>query len=83
MYHKPVERSLVGVYLLQDGRFIYTNPRLSEILGLRREELENSPIIRYIHAEDVEMVLPIISESSRIQMKPMITNFGESQQMEK
>jgi len=56
LYHKPVERSLVGVYLLQDGRFIYTNPRLSEILGLRREELENSPIIRYIHAEDVEMV---------------------------
>ncbi len=67
LFHKPVERSLVGVYLVQDNRFIYTNPRLSEILRCRREDLENSPIHRYIHPEDVDMVL---SHHQRIIQNP-------------
>lgn len=56
LFHKPVERSLVGVYLIQDYRFIYTNPRMAEILGCSREELDNSPIIHYIHPDDTGMV---------------------------
>jgi two-component system cell cycle sensor histidine kinase/response regulator CckA len=34
-----VEESLVGVYLIQDGRFVYANPRLAEIFGYTREEI--------------------------------------------
>lgn len=56
LFHKPVERSLVGVYLVQDNRFIYTNPRLSEILGCKREKLENSAFLHYVHPEDADMV---------------------------
>jgi PAS domain S-box-containing protein len=67
LFHKPVERSLVGVYLVQDYRFIYTNPRLSEILGCNREDLENSPLLRYIHPEDADMVL---SHHQRIIVNP-------------
>jgi PAS domain S-box-containing protein len=29
-----VEQTLAGIYILQDGRFAYANPRLAEILGL-------------------------------------------------
>jgi PAS domain S-box-containing protein len=56
LFHKPVERSLVGVYLIQDYRFIYTKPRMAEILGCSREDLDNSPIIHYIHPDDTGMV---------------------------
>jgi PAS domain S-box-containing protein len=33
------ERSVVGVYLIQDGVFKYVNPKLAEIFGYTREEL--------------------------------------------
>jgi PAS domain S-box-containing protein len=33
------ERSLVGVYLIQDGKFRYVNPKLAEIFGYTVEEL--------------------------------------------
>ncbi len=34
-----VEQSLVGVYLIQDNRFIYVNPRLAEIFGYPAEDI--------------------------------------------
>jgi len=34
-----VEHSLAGVYLIQDDRFLYVNPRLAEIFGYKREEI--------------------------------------------
>ena len=33
-----VEQSLVGVYVIQDGRFVYANPRMAEIYGYSVEE---------------------------------------------
>jgi len=35
------EDALVGVYLIQDGRFHYVNPVLAQIFGYTREEIEN------------------------------------------
>jgi|GEM_PF-772322 len=74
LFHKPVERSLVGVYLVQGNRFIYTNPRLSEILGCRREKLEKSPFLHYVHPEDADMVL---SHHQRIIENPDTANVFE------
>lgn len=34
-----VEQSLTGIYMIQDGRFSYVNPRLCEILGYSAEAL--------------------------------------------
>lgn len=33
-----VEASLVGVYIIRDGRFVYVNPRLAEMFGYTRPE---------------------------------------------
>jgi len=33
------EKSLVGVFLIQDGRFKYVNPRLAEIFGYEQQEI--------------------------------------------
>ena len=38
-FRSLVEQSLVGVYILQNDRFVYANPRLAEIFGHRPEEL--------------------------------------------
>jgi PAS domain S-box-containing protein len=34
-----VEKSLVGVYIIQDRKFAYVNPRFAEIFGYTRDEL--------------------------------------------
>ncbi len=38
-FRSLVEQSLVGVYVIQDGRFVYANPRLAEIYGYSVEEI--------------------------------------------
>ena len=40
-----VEQSLVGVYIVQDSRFIYANPRAAEITGYSPEELLAMPSV--------------------------------------
>src|SRR4051812_4521805 len=37
-FRSLVEQSLVGVYVLQDGRFAYANPRMADIYGYSVEE---------------------------------------------
>jgi PAS domain S-box-containing protein len=41
-FRSLVENSLVGVYIIQDGGFVYLNPRLASIFGYSREEFEKS-----------------------------------------
>ncbi len=43
-YSSLVEKSLVGVYLIQDGGFKFVNPRLAEIFGYKREEIVGKTI---------------------------------------
>ena len=38
-FRSLVEQSLVGVYLIQDNRFIYVNPRLAEIFGYPADDI--------------------------------------------
>ncbi len=38
-FRSLVEQSLVGVYVIQHGRFAYVNPRLAEIFGYTSEEM--------------------------------------------
>ncbi|WP_239690870.1 EAL domain-containing protein [Chromobacterium sphagni] len=38
-YLALVEQSLVGIYILQDERLVYVNPKLAEILGYEQEQL--------------------------------------------
>ena len=52
-FRSLVEKSLVGVYVIQDGRFAYLNPRLAEIYGHTPEEMIGSLTVRdTVFAED-------------------------------
>ncbi|MDD1723852.1 MAG: response regulator [Methanospirillum sp.] len=41
-FKNPVEKSLVGVFLIRNNRFIYINPRFSTIFGYSRGEILRS-----------------------------------------
>lgn len=52
-----VERSLVGVYIIQDGFFPYVNPRLAEIFGYTQDEIIGKvPVLDLVAEEDRELV---------------------------
>lgn len=38
-FRSLVEHTLIGIYIIQDGRFKYVNPRFAEILGYTQEEV--------------------------------------------
>ncbi len=51
------ENSLVGIYMIQDGIFVYVNLKFAEIFGYSVEEcLKNMHFHQLIHPEDFEIV---------------------------
>jgi len=48
LFRKLSEKSLVGVFLVQDGKFKYVNPRFAEIFGYEQQE-----IIEEFHPQDL------------------------------
>jgi len=55
-FQNLVEMSLVGVYILTDGKFAYVNPRIVEESGYTEEELTQMPIAQFIHPDDLATV---------------------------
>lgn len=57
-FRNLVEQSLVGVYIIQNGKFAYVNPRFAEIFGYKQQELINSyPVEKVVHADDRQLVI--------------------------
>lgn len=56
------ERSLVGMYILQDGVFKYANAMLARILGHEPHEMEEKPVKDVIFPEDWPLVEQGIQE---------------------
>ncbi len=52
-----VEQSIAGIYMVQDGRLVYANPRCVEILGYERSaELVGCEAISFVAEKDRTMV---------------------------
>ena len=54
------EQSMVGISILQNGRFVYTNARASEITGYSKEEIlkwDTVDFVRMIHPKDKKFVI--------------------------
>ncbi len=50
-FRSLVERSVAGVYLIQNGVFKYVNPKLAEIWGFKPEEMINKKVFYFVHPE--------------------------------
>lgn len=51
-FRNLVERSLVGIYIIQDGRFPYVNPKFAEIFGYTQDEIMTSKFVHDLISED-------------------------------
>jgi diguanylate cyclase (GGDEF)-like protein/PAS domain S-box-containing protein len=60
-YRSLIENSLVGVYIMQDGKLVYVNPRLCEMSGYKHEDLLGLNVSEFIYPED----LPLVNENMR------------------
>lgn len=67
------EKSVVGVYLIQDGVFLYVNPKLAEIFGYERSDLIGTTKVRdLVFHED----WPILEENLRKRMSGQIDSMN-------
>ncbi len=55
-YSSLVERSLMGVYLIQDGVFRFVNPRLADLFGYAREDLIGKSVFDLVAPESRDTV---------------------------
>lgn len=56
LYKALVENALVGIYVLQDGRFQYINPMLERLTGYTCEELRGRSVLDLVVPEDRELM---------------------------
>jgi len=49
-----VDNSTVGIWICQDEKLIFVNPKCTEILGYSAEELTSKPLAALLHPEDQE-----------------------------
>ncbi|RYY66722.1 MAG: PAS domain S-box protein [Chitinophagaceae bacterium] len=48
-FRSLVEKSMVGVYIIQNGIFSYINPKLAAIFGYSEEEMTGMPVEKFLH----------------------------------
>ncbi len=60
-----VEQSLVGVYVLRQGRFEYVNPRMAEWFGFSAAELRGLPLLDLVCSEDHALVAEMLQRRER------------------
>jgi two-component system, cell cycle sensor histidine kinase and response regulator CckA len=57
-YRGLVEQSLMGVYILQNDRLVYLNPKAADLLGYTQQELLDAPnAFRFVHHQDRSLVM--------------------------
>jgi len=64
-YAMLVEHSLVGVYQIENGRLVYTNPQFAEIFGYRQVELADYDPLTLVAPEDRARVAQQMAQDLR------------------
>ena len=56
-YRFLIEKTMVGVFIVQDNRFTYVNPRFAEIFGYLEQEITNEvSLLDLVHPDDRLMI---------------------------
>ena len=55
-FRSLVEHSFIGIYMIQDGNFIYANPQLGRIMGFSTDEIIGKKIEDFCHPDDRAIV---------------------------
>ena len=60
-FRKLVEGSLAGVYILQEGVIVYSNPELERIFGYQTGEFKGKNVLDLIHTDDIGLAVASMS----------------------
>ena len=55
-YRTLVEKANEAICIVQDGAFVFANPRMASLLGVPAAELEGKPLLDFIFSEDRQLV---------------------------
>lgn len=67
-YRILAQKALVGIYVLQDGRFVYVNDHLTKILGWSAEEMLEKALEDFVHPDDLDLVREKRLPASRLKL---------------
>ena len=56
-YRLLTDKSLTGIYIHQDRRFVFVNDRLAQMLGYLPEEMVGESIWKFVHPDDKERII--------------------------
>ncbi|UCF93113.1 MAG: PAS domain S-box protein [Desulfobacterales bacterium] len=56
-YRLITENAIEGIFIAQDGRLQFVNPKTTEIMGYAAAELTDKPFVDFIHPDDRGLVL--------------------------
>jgi len=62
MFYALVENAFVAIYIIQNGKFIYTNKKFQDVFGYSQEEMHNKESKYLIHPDDIELVMNNLKE---------------------
>ncbi len=74
-YRNLVESANEAMFVMQNGRFQYANPKAEALFGYSRKELTSKPISAFIHKQDAEMVLQHDESTLNGQAHPEVVSF--------
>ena len=74
-YRTLFENANEAIYVAQDGRIKFPNPKTEEVYSYSAEELSSRPFTDFIHEEDREMVLGRYKKRLRGEVIPSIYPF--------
>ena len=56
-YRLLTENSLTGIYIHQNGKFVYVNRRLASMMGYSPEEMMGKDFVEFVHPEDRSLIM--------------------------
>ena len=62
MFYSLVENAFVAIYIIHEGKFIYTNKKFLDVFGYSEDEMLNKPSKELIHPDDIELVMSKLKE---------------------
>ncbi|WP_233522511.1 putative bifunctional diguanylate cyclase/phosphodiesterase [Peribacillus glennii] len=57
-----VENSPIGIYIVENGTYIYTNSSYMRLLGYEQDELIRVSVLDFVHPEDIQLVKQLLEE---------------------
>lgn len=68
-YRSLVEETMVGVYMIQDDKFVYANPRMLEIFGATSEQMLGKSPLEFVVPENRALVVENLRKRARGEVK--------------